>query len=392
MKPDCDNYPSTDRKLRWQPHIVGLDALRFFAASLVMLYHFCFWHWTRGQPLLIHTFGLAPFWANTFHFGWVGVEIFFVISGFVITGSAFHVHATQFFRSRFLRLVPAVWICATISLVWQSFGLQRELYPLFMDYASSVLFWPMRSIDGVYWTLGIEVSFYAFVYYLLRIERVQFLEKSMGVIGIASGLFWASSLLFSHVLEDRTGVLGTFRYLVLKAEGNRWLQLLLIQHGCLFALGVVLSRIFTDGLTKNRTICFSILIGSCLLEIVGQNTIIERASGIDLSFVPAICVWVLAMIVFGVSLRQNERLLSIFRNQINFFKFFGRLTYPLYLIHNTVVFWVIVLLAPFFGYYSILIGVVAALIAAGLVAEFAEPALRDYISTLWFPRLLRAKP
>src|SRR5712675_1260110 len=50
-------------------------------------------------------------------FGWVGVEIFFVISGFVIANSASKSSATEFLVGRALRLYPAVWVCATATLL-----------------------------------------------------------------------------------------------------------------------------------------------------------------------------------------------------------------------------------------------------------------------------------
>ncbi|MER9864925.1 hypothetical protein [Mesorhizobium sp. M0185] len=78
--------------MRQSGRLVGLDLLRIFAAFSVMLFHFAYWSWAptvASTPKSI-TGGalqypeLIPFsW-----WGWVGVEIFFVISGFVIAFSA----------------------------------------------------------------------------------------------------------------------------------------------------------------------------------------------------------------------------------------------------------------------------------------------------------------
>src|SRR3954465_3556967 len=50
-------------------------------------------------------------------FGWVGVEIFFVISGFVIANSASRSSPTHFLLGRARTLYPAVWVCATATLL-----------------------------------------------------------------------------------------------------------------------------------------------------------------------------------------------------------------------------------------------------------------------------------
>src|SRR3982074_636927 len=62
------------------PRIPALDGLRGIAILLVMVFHFWFYgttfRSTRRQPISSHAAGV----------GWVGVDLFFVLSGFLITG------------------------------------------------------------------------------------------------------------------------------------------------------------------------------------------------------------------------------------------------------------------------------------------------------------------
>src|SRR4051794_24440984 len=96
----------------------GVDALRFVAAMLVMFFHFNLWNWAFPLGLGGRTAGPLPEQENLrglFVFGWIGVQIFFVISGFVISFSAEQSSARAFFISRSRRLIPAVIICAPIT-------------------------------------------------------------------------------------------------------------------------------------------------------------------------------------------------------------------------------------------------------------------------------------
>src|SRR5580704_6238109 len=81
--------------------IVGIDAIRCLAAILVMVFHLSYWIWAGaayhpglGAASLDYAW-LAP-WTSS---GWIGVQVFFVISGFVIIYSADGATPYRFFRS-----------------------------------------------------------------------------------------------------------------------------------------------------------------------------------------------------------------------------------------------------------------------------------------------------
>lgn len=71
----------------------GLDVVRFAAALMVAIYHFGYWIPATGK-------------VEALSFGWVGVEIFFVISGFVIAFSAERKSAAAYAKSRFSDYAP----------------------------------------------------------------------------------------------------------------------------------------------------------------------------------------------------------------------------------------------------------------------------------------------
>ena len=368
----------TPTKVKSSP-IYGIDILRVASATIVMVYHFTFWHWTRGQSVLKSIAKFRYPSLISWDFGWVGVEIFFVISGLVISRSINNNSPKEFIISRVRRLVPGVWVCATYTLLIFVFILHFNFSQTFRAYLGSLFFWPFLSIDGVYWTLGIEISFYALMYFLIRARRVENIEAVVVMFGAVSGAFWVFALGLATFTHGATGTGGLVQMLVLKAEGNRILQLALIPHGCLFALGVVLDRAASDGQWSRRLLVLIALAAACALEIVGQNSIITRASGISLSPLPALLVWSSAAALVVASLLLNGRVSRFvfpIRQQI---ATFGKLTYPLYLTHNSTVFLTVAVLGDAIGSWSIPAGMVGAFLVAFLIQAGPEKWLRQIL-------------
>ncbi|WP_320782630.1 acyltransferase [Streptomyces sp. CRN 30] len=144
-----------------------IDGVRLLAALMVAVHHYAGTAradrpgnviWDRPVSDIMPTvFRLASY-------GWIGVEIFFVISGFVICMSCWGRSPRQFFVSRVIRLYPAYWfgvVFTTVALfllpgVWERLRLREVLLNLTMLQAGS----KVPNVDGVYWTLWSELRFY----------------------------------------------------------------------------------------------------------------------------------------------------------------------------------------------------------------------------------------
>ncbi len=138
-----------------------LDIMRFSAALIVVLYHY-----TSGESSepFVHISWLTQF-------GYLGVPLFFMISGFVISASALNRTPAEFAISRGTRLYPTVFACLTITtLVIQTLG---EGGISFIQYLTNLtilnLYVGQEFIDGVYWTLLAELKFYVCVLLLLAV-------------------------------------------------------------------------------------------------------------------------------------------------------------------------------------------------------------------------------
>lgn len=142
----------------------NVDVLRGFAAISVLVYHVIELYQWKAFP----TQGVL-LW---FRIGWLGVDLFFVISGFVIALSAFasidKLGSTSFRKPFFLRrvsrIVPLHYLTMLIFLV---FVMPSFLFEgLFKNLISHLLFvhnmFPTLhgGINGVNWSLGTEMQFY----------------------------------------------------------------------------------------------------------------------------------------------------------------------------------------------------------------------------------------
>ena len=110
--------------------IIGLDLVRFGAACLVMLFHLCYWISAGGSDATAPNVAKVHIQYNElaiFRLGYVGTYIFFVLSGFVIAYSAHNSTASAFLRGRIVRLMPAIWLIAPISLASSALGTCRPL-------------------------------------------------------------------------------------------------------------------------------------------------------------------------------------------------------------------------------------------------------------------------
>ena len=186
--------------------VAVLDGLRAVAILSVMAFHYTI-RWTpphapdRYYPY--HgVFTHLPILGPVLDYGWAGVELFFVISGFVICMTLERCTTVwDFARRRLARLWPAMLVCAAITLVVAQFGPdQWKVGPL--SVVSSLLFidpnlfgsWlhvkGLGWVDGVYWTLWIEVRFYIMAAILYALFEKRFLPvlTAVTVISFLAGL------------------------------------------------------------------------------------------------------------------------------------------------------------------------------------------------------------
>ncbi|MGW2278825.1 acyltransferase family protein [Streptomyces sp. NPDC001770] len=142
----------------------ALDGLRILAALMVCMYHYAGKNgnvaesWGQSPGLKFPT--LSSFAT----YGSMGVQLFFIISGFVICMSSWGRSVGDFFRSRVARLYPAYWV-AIVLVTTAALALPVVVEPVRPDELLvnlTMLQQPMgvHRVLGVCWTLWVELRFY----------------------------------------------------------------------------------------------------------------------------------------------------------------------------------------------------------------------------------------
>ncbi|MFI6660869.1 acyltransferase family protein [Streptomyces sp. NPDC050523] len=152
---------------RERPRLYAIDGLRLVAALMVAVHHYAGSRRVDQPANPVWDRPVSEIMPTVFHlaaYGWIGVEIFFVISGFVICMSCWGRTPRQFFVSRVIRLYPAYWFGIVFTTafvmavpgVWDRLKVRDILLNLTMLQSGS----GVDSVDGVYWTLWSELRFY----------------------------------------------------------------------------------------------------------------------------------------------------------------------------------------------------------------------------------------
>lgn len=173
-----------------QHRLLELDALRGIAAMTVVLYHYFF----RFNEVYGHE-GLPYAWAEAGHYG---VQLFFMVSGFVIYWTLGRIATPMdFVVSRASRLYPAYWVAILITFtvvhLTELPGREVNVVQAIVNFSMLQEFVQVPSVDGVYWTLTIELIFYFWMFLFYLIKRLTWVEtwlSTMVLLSLGQTLGW----------------------------------------------------------------------------------------------------------------------------------------------------------------------------------------------------------
>lgn len=272
-----------------------LDALRGIAAMLVVLFHFT----TRYDELYQHT-GPTLF---SLPWGHLGVNLFFMISGFVIFMTLERTaRPMDFVVSRASRLYPAYWVAIALTFGithWLGLpGKEVDAASALMNLTMVHSFAGVPNVDGVYWTLEVELLFYAWAFLCYRLRLLGHVHLILAAL-FALRLAYHLAALWFQVDLPWIGA----RLLILPFIG--W-----------FGAGIMVYRLAQGGALWKRDM--AVLAAAVLLVGVAD------APGMGLLMAA------LALVLYGAA-RGRLRLLD---NRV--MVGLGTISYSLYLLHENI--------------------------------------------------------
>ncbi|MEV6408292.1 acyltransferase [Streptomyces bobili] len=290
-----------------RPRLYALDGIRLLAALMVALHHFAGTDRVDQPGNLIWDRPVSEITPTVFHvatYGWIGVEIFFVISGFVICMSCWGRTPRQFFVSRVIRLYPAYWfavlfttgVLAAVPGVWERLRARDVLLNLTMLQSGS----GVRNVDGVYWTLWSELRFYL-----------------LFLLVVATGLTYRKVVLFCCVWGAAAMLAPVSRLPLLDLVANP-------EGAWYFIAGLALYLMHRFG---QDLLLWGIL---AMAWLMGQRELGQRIDEIEhvSSWRGAVLIFTaFLLLMVAVALGHTDRV------QWRWLVTAGSLTYPLYLMH-----------------------------------------------------------
>lgn len=275
-----------------------LDALRGIAALMVVLFHFTMY---RKEAEL------------GFKLGTTGVDLFFMISGFVIYMSISNIKSSsEFIINRISRLYPTYWACVTFAFfldIIHSIQTHKEIS--FGQYLGNMTMFQyylrVPNIDGPYWTMIIEMIFYIGILILFHFKLIKFLKP----IGLILSIVIVTSTCFFN---------NDIAFLILK-------MIPLFQFFPLFFAGIIFYKLYNDK-SKNLE-NYSIIIICLVCQILLYNY-----SGRSRGFISHNEYGIMLTLYFiFFTFFVNGKLKFIVSNTS---LFLGKISFALYLIHQKI--------------------------------------------------------
>lgn len=328
--------------------LLELDVFRGIAALGIVLFHYT----VRYNELYGHSQALIM----SFPYARKGVELFFIMSGFLILISLERTkRSLDFIIGRFARLYPAYWVAVilTFSLVAVA-GLPGRAVNWNEALINLTMFQELFNVphvDGAYWTLQIELNFYIIMLIFYQKKLLKDIDSIavawLGLMAIAIGLENYNILTFSKIFKT----------------------IFLLDYANLFIAGIMFYKIYREKINLQKLTTILLCLFVYKLDHDWFSTV-----GLTLLFV------VLYLMI---------------RGSLTFIKFkplifLGTISYSLYLVHQNMGYVVIRTLERFSvnPHISIFIALVLSILIATAITFLVEQPMLHFIKNQYKTKII----
>lgn len=328
----------------------GLDLMRVAAVAAVAWFHYGFRMQVTGEAGPVAGAGDPGDWAR---FGYLGVSVFFAISGYVISISTEGRDPFAFAVARIARLWPvyvvAMTLTALVTLAVPALGFPLSLPQYLANLTMLSPFLGQPFMDGAYWSIVAEILFYGWVGLLMLAglwSRHQVLVALVWLaIAALDQAVIGSDLLRRLLLTDFAGFFAFGMMLRARERGEAGASLVL---AAAFVQAIAAAVLFAGGLT-------------------------DLYAGEPFPPLAVAGIVAVSLVVLALATRLEETLVPVGRIAVA-----GRATYPFYLLHQHIGYAGFFLLAPVLGLgvAAIVILALVALASLLLTVGVERPAAR----------------
>ena len=329
--------------------IENIDILRGVAIIFIVLYHYT----AHYSPDYLFR---SDNWSSdiTKHL-WVGVDIFFILSGYCIAMTIFQSkNYIEFLMRRFARIYPAYVFCGLITLTFYSLfdlpGREVDWYTGFMNliFANFVPGLEFQYIDGVYWILFVELKFYIFfgiIYFFFKD-----LNKSI-ISWVIFSIFLNIVILFDNNIAKTITSISP--------------------HANWFLVGLMIFS-----LKEKKLLTYFLTI----LFVISNIIVNERFAGYELPF-----ILIVFLIWLVLKLKLNFRLSLISK--------IGLISFSWYLLHNSIGIIMIREINKLGAEnFSVIIAIISTLLMAIFSFKFIELPMKKIVITWYMKNVKKINP
>lgn len=292
----------------------ALDLVRFLAALMVLLFHYRLY---RDVPLPLVSYSelsdhaTFPLLLPILKFGYLGVNLFFMVSGYVIFMSCARKSGFEFALGRMVRLLPGYWLALivtfSLSMIFFDNPWEVSAVDFILNFSMMQPYLNARYVDPVYWTLVVELHFYFLIFVLLISRQIK------------AWRLWLSLWLLVSLLGEWISYPPIFHALILD------------HYGGYFIAGMIAYSWNHRAIDVWSVLVYLLSFVQTLFYLPEQLQLYNfgYARGWELSVV--FLLNALAFLLFALMARGQIQFSSS-----KWLIFVGGITYPLYLVHHEI--------------------------------------------------------